>query len=129
MNLKRLLCLLLILPALAFAQTPPTAFQATGITQPFTANVSGSIPTPVQVTSTNSIFTQYIITNSGAYTVFVSHAPTSAAATANCVVPPSVTYPVVPSGQINITDVPNAYFCGITGAGSSTVYVTPGSGM
>lgn len=119
----------LAFPFLAGAQTPPQAFQQTGLTQPFTANISGSIPTPVQVTSTNTVFTQYVVTNGGSNTAYISHAPTSGAATTNCVVPPSLTYVVLPFAQIVITDVPNAFFCGITDSGTSAIKVTPGSGM
>lgn len=127
MKLVLLFALFVSLPGVA--QTPPLPVMLNGSTITFTANVSGSIPTPVQAPGGDAYTQQYIITNSGQNLAFVKAATTSAAATSGCIVPPARVYPVLPTSQIVVTDVPNAFFCAITSSGTSVIYVTPSLGQ
>ena len=128
--MKRLFLSLLFLmaPGLCIGQAITPA-QQNGPTVPFTANVSGSIPNPVQAASDASFSQQYLITNVGSVVAFVSHASTSALATTRCIVPigsaASVSIPTLPLSAYVVTDVPNAFFCGITSSGTAVIYVTP----
>lgn len=112
------------------AQIQP--FMPTGNTVTFTANTSGSLPTPVKASTPAGSNTQYVITNIGANTAFISYAGDSATATANCVIPTGTSTPVIPvlsQTQIAVTTFANSFFCGITASGTSVIYVTPGIGQ
>ena len=54
------------------------AFTPMGNTATFTANVSGSVPTPVQAVSTTLGGNQYRILNAGTNTVFLGIGPNAA---------------------------------------------------
>ena len=107
------------------------AFTPLGNTAVFTANVSGSVPTPVQALSNTLGGNQYRILNAGLNTVFLGIGPTSAGATANAVVATTSqnSYPLLPGTDEVLTFAPNWYFTGITSSGISTVYITPGDGI
>ena len=132
--MRYLLALLALASGLAFGQSAQLqAFAPVGNTVTFTANISGSIPTPVQASSSvASANQQYVITNTGQNVVHVSWGSTAAIATAACVVPTSTsttTMPVLNNSQVTLTLAPNEWFCGITSAGTSVVFVTPGTGV
>jgi len=133
--MKRILLGLLLATVSIFANAQGTysvPFNPYSKTITFTANVSGSIPTPVMAPSNAGTATQYLISNTGVNLAFISYSPTSAGATTNCVVPTgtaTATVPSLPGTQIIITTGPNAYFCGITGSGTSIIYVTSGYGQ
>jgi hypothetical protein len=132
--MKSIFAIFCLLAALgAQAQTTVSApFQPYGNTITFTANISGSIPTPVQTTGGTFSTSQYLVSNVGANDVFVSYSTVSATATANCVVPTGTATAVVPvfaRTQVIFTTATGSYFCGITSAGTSAVYVTPGVGQ
>jgi hypothetical protein len=128
-GLKSLLFLSLLVPVLAIAQNAPQPASQNGPTVTITANVSGSIPTPVQATSQPTFTQQYILTNIDSLDpAFVSHAVSAAQATTNCVVPtgtPRQVYVVLPLTQIIVTDIQNAFFCAITSSGTAILYITP----
>ena len=107
------------------------AFTPLGNTVTFTANVAGSVPTPVQALSTTLGGNQYRIINAGTVTVFLGLGTTSANATSNAVVVTSTqnSYPLLAGTDEILTFVPNAYFTGITSSGTATVYITPGDGL
>ena len=107
------------------------AFTPMGNTATFTANVSGSVPTPVQALSTTLGGNQYRILNAGTNTVFLGIGPNAAGATANAVVVSTTqsSYPLLPGTDEILTFAPNWYFTGITSSGTSAVYVTPGDGL
>jgi hypothetical protein len=107
------------------------AFTPMGNTVTFTANVSGSVPTPVQALSTTLGGNQYRILNAGSNTVFLGIGNTSANATANAVVISSTgqSYPLLPGTDEILTFAPNWYFTGITSSGTSQIYITPGDGL
>ena len=132
MKLKRLLYLLLLVQVFAFGQnTLGAPFNATGLTQTITAKTSGNIPTPVQVTGVYNLSQQYLLSNIGLNVAFVSVEATSALATTTCVIPTGTgqnVYILLPSTQIIVTDIPNAYFCSITSSSTSVLYITPGLG-
>lgn len=129
--MKHLFALLLAL-AFGIAQAQQAEFkpfQLNGNTVTFTA--AGTCPTPVQATTPTGWNTQYVITNIGANTAFVSFG-TSAIATTNCVIPTSTSRPVIPVlplTQVTITTGANSFFTGITAASTSVIYVTPGTGQ
>ena len=104
-------------------------FMPLGQQQTITANTSGNIPAPIQALPTTGSAFQYLIWNQGVNFANVSYATTSATATTNCIVPPSLTLPVGPGAAILITlPYSGAYFCGITASGTSIVTITPGVG-
>jgi hypothetical protein len=107
------------------------AFTPMGNTVTFTANVSGSVPTPVQALSTTLGGNQYRILNAGTNTVFLGIGNTSANATANAAVVSSsqAAYPLLPGTDEILTFAPNWYFTGITSSGSAVVFITPGDGV
>jgi hypothetical protein len=131
---KILAVLLLFICGFAQAQVAQTsAFNPTGKTITFTANTSGSIPTPVQATGAGgpSGNSQYLITNTGSNIAFVSWG-TSAEATANCVIPTGtaqLSVPVLAFSQVILTLPNSAFFCGITASGTSVIYVQAGAGQ
>lgn len=134
--MKTLIALVLSLVcALAQAQEPQmTAFTSNGLTITITANISGSIPTPVQATGMGGPIgrSQYLITNIGSNIAFVSYGSTGAIATTNCVIPTGTAQPVIPvlaSSQIVVTQAPNLFWCGITSSGTSIIYITAGFGL
>ena len=132
--MKRLITALLILVCgLAQAQVAQMKpFQPTGNTITFTANISGNIPSPVQAKTSAGFDTQYLITNVGANVAFISYAGSSADATSNCVVPTGTATTVVPVLNLSqeiITTFANSWFCGITSASTSIIYITPGVGQ
>jgi len=109
------------------------AFTPTGNTVTFTANVSGSVPTPVQVPTAGGLGSnQYRIVNTSSnITVFLGVSTTSSGATTNAVVV-STTAPSIPVFAASVevlTLPPNAYFTGITASGTAAVYITPGDGL
>lgn len=131
-KLKLFAALALLAPILALAQTIVISLpaQVNGPTITFTAAVAGSLPVPVQATSTpGSAYTQqYVITNNGANTAFVSSGTSAAIATTNCVIPAgtaTLTIPMLPLSQSTITAPPNLFFCGITATSTSAIFVTP----
>ena len=107
------------------------AFTPLGNTVTFTANVSGSVPAPVQALSNGLGSNQYRILNAGLNTVFLGLGPNAAGATANAVVVTSTqsSYPLLPGTDEILTFLPNAYFTGITSSGTSVVYICPGDGL
>ena len=107
------------------------AFTPLGNTVIFTANVSGSVPTPVQAVSRTLGGNQYRILNSGSSTVFLGIGPDADGATGNAVVVSSTqgSYPLLPGTDEVLSFAPNWYFTGITASGTATVYVTPGDGL
>lgn len=107
------------------------AFTPCGNTITFTANVSGSVPTPSQALSNTLGGNQYRIVNTGSVTVFLGVGVTSALATTNAVVVSSsqISIPIIAGTVEVLTFNPNAYFTGITSSGTAVVYVTPGDGL
>ena len=107
------------------------AFCQLGNTITFTANVSGSVPTPVQAVSYGLGGNQYRIINAGTVTVFLAIGSTAAAATTNAVVvsTPQATVPILPGTDEILTFTPNAWLTGITSSGTAVIYVTPGDGL
>jgi hypothetical protein len=106
------------------------AFTPMGNTVTFIANTSA--PTPVQAASNGLGANQYrIVVPAGTNMVFLGYGLTSSAATNNAVVitTTSFTMPLLPGTDEILTFLPNAYFTGITSAGSTAVYVTPGDGV
>ena len=105
------------------------AFTKTGNTVVFTAATSA--PSPVQCSSTTLGGNQYRIINSGNVTVFLGYGIASTDATNNAVVVTSTgnAFPLLASTDEILTFVPNAYFTGITGSGTASIYITPGDGM
>jgi hypothetical protein len=107
------------------------AFMPNGNTVTFTANVAGSVPTPVQAVSNGLGSNQYRFINSGSVTVFVGSGTTSSGANSNAVVVSTTanSLPLLPGTDEILTFAPNAYFTGITASGTAVVYVTPGDGL
>ena len=108
------------------------AFTPTGNTVTFTANVSGSVPTPVQVTSNSLGSNQYRILNtSGNVVVFLGVGTSASNATNSAVVvsTTAVSIPLLPGTDEILSFAPNAYFTGITSSGTAVVYITPGDGL
>lgn len=105
------------------------AFTKTGNTVAFTANTSA--PAPVQCVSTTLGGNQYRVINAGTVIVFLGYGMTSAEASNNAVAVTSsqTSFPLLPNTDEILTFVPNAYFTGITGSGSATIYITPGDGL
>jgi hypothetical protein len=106
------------------------AFTPLGNTIVFTANTTA--PTPVQAVSFTGGANQYrIVVPQGTNTVFLGFGVSSAAANSNAVVITSSTFtmPLLPGTDEILTFLPNAYFTGITIAGSTLVYITPGDGV
>ena len=105
------------------------AFQKTGNTVTFTAATSA--PTPVQALSTTLGGNQYRSINTGSVTVFLGYGSASSDATNNAVVvtTTSPAFPILPNTDEILTFVPNAYFTGITGSSTATIYITPGDGL
>ncbi len=97
-----------------------------------TVTAATSAPTPVQAQCGNSTsLTQYVITNTGSVTAFVTYSGTSALATTNCVIPtstPTAVFVVLPLTQVTITYGGGAWFCGLTASGTAVLYITAGSG-
>jgi hypothetical protein len=93
-------------------------------------------PTPVQVPSSTLGGNQYRIINlSSTVTAFLAYAQTSAAATANCVIPTGDgansknCIPILPNTDEILSFVPNGYFTAITAASTADLYITPGDGL
>lgn len=105
------------------------AFQKTGNTVTFTASTSA--PAPVQCSSTTLGGNQYRIINAGIVTVFLGYGATASDATNNAVQVTSsqAAFPLLPNTDEILTFVPNAYFTGVTAAGTATVYITCGDGL
>ena len=105
------------------------AFQKTGNTVAFTANVAA--PAPVQASSTTLGGNQYRIINAGTVTVFLGYGTTSAEANNNAAVVSTTgtAFPLLPNTDEILTFVPNAYFTGITSSGTAAIYITPGDGL
>jgi hypothetical protein len=107
------------------------AFMPNGNTVAFTANVAGSVPTPVQVLSNGLGSNQYRFLNSGSVSVFIGSGTTSSAANTNAVVvsTTAASVPLLPGTDEILTFSPNAYFTGITASGTAVIYITPGDGL
>lgn len=106
------------------------AFTPLGNTVVFTASTSA--PTPVQAISNGLGSNQYrVVIPAGSNMVFLGFGTTSAAATSNATVVTSSTFtmPLLPGTDEILTFLPNAYFTGITSAGATPVYITPGDGV
>ena len=105
------------------------AFTKTGNTVVFTAATSA--PTPVQCSSTTLGGNQYRIINAGSVTVFLGYGMTSADAANSAVIITSSgsAFPLLAGTDEILTFIPNAYFTGITGSSTASVYITPGDGM
>jgi Na+/phosphate symporter len=105
------------------------AFTKTGNTVVFTAATSA--PTPVQCLSTTLGGNQYRIINAGSITVFLGYGMTSADAANSAVIVTSSgsAFPLLAGTDEILTFIPNAYFTGITGSSTASVYITPGDGM
>jgi hypothetical protein len=110
-------------------------FRRNGNTAKITANISGSLPTPIQVTQgTSTDERQYTITNVGNNDAWVADAATSALATSGAVIPTGdganakAVFPVLARSQVTISAATNAFFCAITASGTSDLYITPGKG-
>jgi len=105
------------------------AFTKTGNTVVFTAATSA--PTPVQCVSTTLGGNQYRIINAGSVTVFLGYGMTSADAANSAVIVTSSgsAFPLLAGTDEILTFIPNAYFTGITGSSTASVYITPGDGM
>jgi len=105
------------------------AFTKTGNTVVFTAATSA--PTPVQCSSTTLGGNQYRIINAGSVTVFLGYGMTSADAANSAVIVTSSgsAFPLLAGTDEILTFIPNAYFTGITGSSTASVYITPGDGM
>jgi Na+/phosphate symporter len=105
------------------------AFTKTGNTVVFTAATFA--PTPVQCLSSTLGGNQYRIINAGSVTVFLGYGVSSsdAANSAVIVTTSSSAFPLLAGTDEILTFVPNAYFTGITGSSTASVYITPGDGM
>jgi len=111
------------------------AFTPTGNTVTFTANVSGSVPTPVLVQTSGGLGSnQYRIIN--ASTSVIAHlavGTSAAAATTNAVIAtagtPSPGIPLLPGTDEILTLPPNAYFTAITSSSTAVIYIIPGDGL
>jgi len=105
------------------------AFTKTGNTVVFTAATSA--PTPVQCLSSTLGGNQYRIINAGSVTVFLGYGIVSADASNSAVIVTSSSsaFPLLAGTDEILTFVPNAYFTGITGSSTASVYITPGDGM
>jgi Na+/phosphate symporter len=105
------------------------AFTKTGNTVVFTAATSA--PTPVQCLSSTLGGNQYRIINAGSVTVFLGYGVSSsdAANSAVIVTTSSSAFPLLAGTDEILTFVPNAFFTGITGSSTASVYITPGDGM
>ena len=103
-------------------------FTPTGNTVTFVAaNVA---PTPVQAVSTTLGGNQYRILNAGSVVVFLGIGATAAQATASAAVVTTTAncIPLLAGTDEIISFPPNAYFTGVTGSSTATVYITPGDG-
>ena len=106
------------------------AFTPLGNTVVFTAATSA--PTPVQAVSSGLGSNQYrVVIPAGSNMVFLGFGTSAAAATSNATVVTSSTFtmPLLPGTDEILTFLPNAYFTGITSAGTTAVYITPGDGV
>jgi hypothetical protein len=103
-------------------------FTPSGNTVTFTAATSA--PSAVQAVSNTLGGNQYRLINAGSVTVFLGVGNSSSNASNNAVVVTS-TQPAIPllagTDEI-ITFLPNAWFTGITGSGTASIYITPGDG-
>ena len=112
------------------------AFAPQSQTSTQTANVSGSLPTPIQLPnalSTALICDTVLIWNSTSTVVFLGWGATSALATANAVIPTvgtsQQTIPL-PGNTVQTFRMPaGSFVCGITAAGTSAVYFLTGDGV
>lgn len=124
-----LLGLALCLPGLLHAQGMTRGLAPNGPTVIITGAVSGSIPSPVQALSAAGYGQQYMISNGGTVTAFVSYGATAAAATTACVVPTAGTgqnvIPVFTLMSPMIALQPGTWFCVITPSSTAAVYITP----
>ena len=74
---------------------------------------------------------QYRIFNSGSVIVFLGFSPNTTIANTNAVIvnTTAASYPIIPGAVEIISGPANSFFTGITAAGNSTIYVTPGFGV
>jgi hypothetical protein len=106
------------------------AFTPMGNTVIFTATAS-TPTTSAQAVSTTLGGNQYRIINAGSVTVFLGVGSSSANAIANAVTisTTAASIPLLAGTDEILSFVPNAYFSGITAAGSASLYITPGDGL
>jgi hypothetical protein len=105
------------------------AFTKLGNTVVFTAATTA--PAAVQAVSTTLGGNQYRIINPGSVTVFLGYGTTATEANTNAAIVTSsgASLPLLPGTDEILSFVPNAYFTGVTAAGSTSVYITPGDGL
>ena len=105
------------------------AFTPMGNTIIFTANTAA--PTAVQALASTLGANQYRVLNAGNVVVFLGAGTTAALANAAAVVVSNTqpSMPLLPGTDEILTFAPNAFFTGITGSGTATIYITPGDGM
>lgn len=104
-------------------------FNPQGLTVTFTA--AATAPTAVQCSAQNDSSTQYLITNTGAATVFLGVGVNATVAGANATIPtgtPTLAIPILAGSAQTLTLQANAYFTGIAASSTCLVYVTPGYG-
>jgi hypothetical protein len=116
---------------MAYASTNSGAFLPLGNTVTFLANTSS--PTPVQPFGAinGSGFIQYRIFNSGASLVFLGYGANASVANTNAIIVSTSgnSIPVLP-GTLEVLSLPsNSFFTAITSAGTSQIYITPGTGI
>lgn len=104
------------------------AFTPMGDTATFDAALTA--PTPVQASSSTLGGNQYRVINTGTVVVFLGVGTTAAAAN-TAVASVATSIPLLPSTDEILSFVPNAYFTGkvASGAGTATIYITPGDGL
>lgn len=104
------------------------AFNPQGNTITFLAATSA--PPPVQVLGDSTSAPQYRVVNAGSSIVFLGYgrSPAQATAAATVISASGAAIPLLPGTVEVFTIIPNTWFAGITAAGISQVYITPGLG-
>ena len=105
------------------------AFTPQGNTITFTANTAA--PAAVQAVGVGAGTSSYEIINAGNVVVFLGSGANAALANTSAVVASNSQscIPLLPGTDKVLTLGPNAYFTGITAAGTALVYITPGEGL
>ncbi len=90
-------------------------------------SAAATAPSGVQV-SGNGLGV-YMLTNTGTTTAFMAAGASASAAQSAAVIPTGTTgervWPVLAGAAITVTDLPDAYWSGITASGTASVYVSP----
>lgn len=106
----------------------PSNLSANGLTVLVAASQTPPLGTQCGLPSGNQI-TSYLLYNDGTVTAFMAAAASAAAAQLMAVIPivggPQEVYPVPAKGYLPVTDIPNAFWSGITASGTANVFVTP----